>query len=68
MAREYDVASLDAAGPYIERVYDRPGLSWRVAKKRLRQHYLDKAAAVRALRERDAIVETAQDLAEQLGQ
>lgn len=42
--------------PQILRVYDEPGLSWRDAKKNLRQWYLNQAHEVRAMREKDALV------------
>ena len=53
MAREY-VLSEDVP-PQIMRVYDENGVSWREAKKRLRQWYLDQAAEVRGMREKDAL-------------
>jgi hypothetical protein len=62
VAREY-VLSEDVP-PQILRVYDEPGLSWRDAKKNLRQWYLNQAAGVRGMRERDALVPQAQDDAE----
>jgi hypothetical protein len=54
VAREY-VLSEDVP-PQILRVYDEPGLSWRDAKKTLRQWYLNQAHEIRSMRERDALV------------
>lgn len=53
MAREYQVVD-EGADAYIKRVYGEPGLSWREAKKQLRQYYLDRAASVRNMRPQDA--------------
>jgi len=56
MTREYTLVT-DPNGesvPYIVREYTSPGLSWRDAKKELRQWYLNQAGKVRELRPADA--------------
>jgi len=57
MAREYKVVVPDVELPYIQVVYDEPGVSWQQAKKQLRQIYLEKAKAVREMRKADAYVD-----------
>jgi hypothetical protein len=53
--RLYDLdGNGDLGVPVIIRVLE-DGMSWREAKKALRQWYLDEAAAVRSLREKDVI-------------
>jgi len=39
----------------VYRVYDETGVSWREAKKQLRQYYLDMAASVRSMRKSDVL-------------
>jgi hypothetical protein len=56
MAREYILS--DDVPPQIFRVYDEPGLSWRDAKKNLRQWYLNKAHEIRGMREKDALLDS----------
>lgn len=62
MSREYFVEMVDVSNangdlvvqvPEISVCYNAPGLSWRDAKKKLRQWYLDQARLVRAMRETD---------------
>ena len=61
MSREYKVVKEQYEPPYIVRVYNEPGVSWRDAKKQLRQWYLDQSHAIRALREKDVLSLSAQD-------
>jgi len=56
VAREYVVVDTGVELPYIRVVYDEPGVSWQQAKKQLRQIYLEKAKAVRAIRKQDVVL------------
>jgi len=65
VSREYKVVKEQYEPPYIVRVYNEPGVSWRDAKKQLRQWYLDQSHAIRALREKDVMVSTSEDIQDQ---
>ena len=51
MAKEYRVVTETELHPYIEKVFNEPGLSWREAKKQLRAWYLAEASKIRSIRE-----------------
>lgn len=55
MIREAFVVIFATETPYIKKVEitDKEGVSWRDAKKLLRAHYLEKAAGLRKLSQKD---------------
>jgi len=53
MSRDYRVEYEAYDQPHIAKCYNEPGVSWREAKKQLREWYLERARALRQVSEKD---------------